>query len=119
MRRRDFIAGVAGSSAAWPLVARAQQAAMPVVGWLNPRSAQTDRALVAALHRGLREEGFFEGQNALIEYRWADGQYARLPKLADDLVQKQVSVIVVGSPPGVKAAKAATTQIPVVFTSGG
>jgi putative tryptophan/tyrosine transport system substrate-binding protein len=117
MRRRSFLAGMAGA-AAIPLATRAQQST-PVVGWLNPRSSTTDGHLVAALRRGLNEAGFVEGRNVAFEYRWAGGQYNQLPALAADLVRRQVAVIVAGSPPGVAAAKAATTTIPIVFTSGG
>jgi len=116
MRRRDFIAGL-GSAAAWPVVAQAQQPAVPVVGLLG---AQGLAVQVAAVRQGLRELGFIEGQNLAIEYRWAGDQYDRLPALADDLVSQRVAVIVTASgTPAALAAKAATTTIPIVFALGG
>lgn len=92
---------------------------MPVIGWLNPRSARTDTGLLAAFLQGLKEHGFVEGRNVAIEYRWTEGQYDRFPALAADLVSRRVSVIVVGSPPGAAAAKAATDTIPIIFVTGG
>ena len=116
MRRRDFIAGL-GSAAAWPVVAQAQQPAVPVVGLLG---AQGLAVQVAAVRQGLRELGFIEGQNLAIEYRWAGDQYDRLPALADELVSQRVAVIVTASgTPAALAAKAATTTIPIVFALGG
>jgi putative tryptophan/tyrosine transport system substrate-binding protein len=118
MRRRNFIAGLASTTVAWPLAARAQQAAMPVIGFLSGGSSKGYQYLVAAFHDGLSESGYVEGQNLAIEYRWADGDYEKLPRLATDLVDRHVSAILANAP-AVLAAKAATTTIPIVFTSGG
>jgi putative ABC transport system substrate-binding protein len=119
MRRRDFIAGVAGSAATWPLAARAQQKAMPVIGVLTATSPATFRPLMAAVHQGLSEAGYVEGRNLAIEYRWAEGHYDRLPALAADLVGRKVDLIVAGQPNAAVAAKSATSTIPIVFRGGG
>src|SRR4051812_35798808 len=119
MKRREFITGLVGAAAS-PLVAHAQQPSMPVVGFMSARGRVDSEHLVTAFHRGLNEAGFIEGQNLAIEFRWAEGQFDRLPALAADLVNRRVSVLVaVGGDPSVVAAKRATSSIPIVFGMGG
>ena len=117
MRRREFL-GTLGSAAAWPLAARAQQPAMPVIGFLSPGSREVDTSRLDALRLGLADINYLEGQNLAIEYRGAQHQFDRLPALAADLVSRQVGVIVVVSTQGALAAKAATNTIPIVFSMG-
>src|SRR5215472_5457005 len=120
MKRREFIKLLGGAAATWSPAARAEQSVMPVVGYLNAASPGPLRQQTAAFLAGLKETGYVAGQNVTAEYRWAEGQYDRLPALVGDLVRKQVSVIVSGGGASAAlAAKAATTTIPIVFSAGG
>jgi ABC-type uncharacterized transport system substrate-binding protein len=117
--RREFIGLIGGAAAAWPLAARAQQPAMPVIGYLDATSASERTYIVAAFRQGLAEAGYVEGQNVAIEFRWANGDYGRLSQMAADLVRRQVNLIVTpGAAAGAHAAKSETSAIPIVFAVG-
>jgi putative ABC transport system substrate-binding protein len=118
MRRRDFIAAFAGVAAAWPLAARAQQPALPMIGFLSGASSGNYQPFVTAFKEGLKQTGYVEGRNVAIEYRWAEGQFDRLPKLAADLVDNRPTMIMASGNAAAVVAKMATATIPIVFTSG-
>ena len=118
MRRREFIAGAGSVGAVWPLVARAQQTTTPVIGFLHFGPSRPFAFQATAFGQGLKETGYTEGQNVVVEYRWAEGHYDRLPALAKDLVGRNVDLIVAIGPPCASAAKNATSVIPIVFTTG-
>ena len=118
MRRRDFITSLGIAAAAWPRTVRAQQPALPVIGFLSAGYPRSWAPLVAGFRQGLGETGFVEGRNISIEYRWAEGQFERIPTLAADLVQRQVAVIFTAGPAPVRVLKTLTTTIPVVFSMG-
>jgi putative tryptophan/tyrosine transport system substrate-binding protein len=118
MRRRDFIQGIVGSVTAWPLPARAQQGTLPVIGFMSSRSSEDSQSVLAAFRKGLNEGGLAEGKNVVMEFRWARGDFGRLPAFATEFVSKRVAVIVAaGGDVSGLAAKAATSTTPIVFAS--
>jgi putative tryptophan/tyrosine transport system substrate-binding protein len=119
VRRRDFIKTLAGLASLWPLVARAQRSTTPVIGFLDATSFDKYAPFVEAFRKGLREVGFVDGHNVTIEFRWAEGQYSRLPRMAAELVQNKVAVIVATGITAARAAKGATTTTPIIFQTGG
>ena len=121
MKRREFITLLGGAATAWPLAARAQQPAMPVIGWLSGRNSETDALILPTFRQGLNAQGYVEGRNVTVEYRFADGQYDRLPALASDFVRRSVAVIVsvAATDRMTRAVHAASTTIPIVFVTGG
>src|SRR6516164_2437944 len=120
MRRRDFIGIIGNAAIAWPVAARAQQPAKPVIGWLSSMSAEVSKPHLAAFRKALADTGYVDGQNVQIEYRWADGNYDRLPAMAADLAGRRVALIATsGGEPAAFAAKAATAAIPIVMSMGG
>jgi putative tryptophan/tyrosine transport system substrate-binding protein len=118
VKRRTFIGLLGSAATAWPLAAQAQQAAMPVVGFLSPTPAEGYEPVVVGFRQGLSEIGFVEGKNVAIDYRWANGKFNRLPGLAADLVRRQVDAMAAAAPAAAVAAKAATTTIPIIFAVG-